>query len=220
MDPVSCTMRLESLLTIGLYIRQDASQLWARFLFRPVLFLFLYDFTPQSFVLIQKFRKPPPLLTNSIQVLEMDERGRWRVQQTELQPPSQKRSVALECFGLSKVRCAGYLSASQIRAQAPKGTASGCRRICLTGSDQSEDQPDKFLGRMRYGNVVMFPFSLFLCQVCGKSRVPVADEAGGIEQSETEIVGASFLHVRISIIQFARLVCGWRQPGISQNLVG
>ena len=50
-----------------------------------------------------------------------------------------KGSVALECFGLSKVRCAGYLSASQIRAQAPKGTASGCRRIHLARSDQSED---------------------------------------------------------------------------------
>ena len=57
MDPVSCRMRLESLLTFGLYIRQDAFQLWARFLFRPVLFLFLYDITPQTFVLILKFEK-------------------------------------------------------------------------------------------------------------------------------------------------------------------
>ena len=133
---------------------------------------------------------------------------------------AKKGSVALECFGLSKVRFAGCSSVSEQGAQALKGTASGCWRIHLARSGQSEDQPDKFLGRMRYGNVVMFPFSLFLCQVCGKSRVPVADEAGGIEQSETEIVGASFLHVRISIIQFARLVCGWRQPGISQDLIG
>ena len=54
MDPVSCRMRLESLLTIGLYIRQDAFQLWLRFLFRPVLFLYLYNVTPQTFVLIRK----------------------------------------------------------------------------------------------------------------------------------------------------------------------
>ena len=129
----------------------------------------------------KKISKPPPLLTNSIQVLEMDERGRWRIQQTKLQPPSQKGSVAHECFGLSKVRFAGCLSASQMRAQAPKGTALGCRRICLAGSDQSEDQPDKFLGSMRYGNVVMFPFGPLLCQICGESRVPVADKPGSIE---------------------------------------
>jgi len=55
MDPVSCRMRLESLLTIGLYIRQDAFQLWLRFLFRPVLFLYLYNVTPQTFALIQKY---------------------------------------------------------------------------------------------------------------------------------------------------------------------
>ena len=76
-----------------------------------------------------------------------------------------KGSVALECFGLSKVRFAGCLSVSEQGAQAPKGTVSGCRRICLARSDQSKDQPDKFLGRMRYGNVVMFSFGSFLCQV-------------------------------------------------------
>ena len=112
------------------------------------------------------------------------------------------------------------LERQRTRAQAPKGTASGCRRISLARSDQSEDQPDKFLGRMRYGNVVVFSFSSLLRQICGESRIPVADEPGGIEQSETEIVGASFLHMRISIVQLAGLVCGWRQPGISQNLVG
>ena len=58
MDPVSCRMRLESLLTIGLYIRQDAFQLWLRFLFRPVLFLYLYNVTPQTFALILFFRDP------------------------------------------------------------------------------------------------------------------------------------------------------------------
>ena len=57
MDPVSCRMHLESLLTIGLYIRQDAFQLWLRFLFRPVLFLYLYNVTPQTFALIQKYLK-------------------------------------------------------------------------------------------------------------------------------------------------------------------
>ena len=61
----------------------------------------------------RKFRNPPPLLTNSIQVLLLVERGRWRVQQTKLQPPSQKESVALECFGLSKVRFAGCMSVSE-----------------------------------------------------------------------------------------------------------
>ena len=81
---------------------------------------------------------------------------------TKLQPPSQKGSVALECFGLSKVRFAGCLSASQMRAQVPKGTASCCRRIWLSRSDQSENQPDKFLGRMRYGNVVVFSFGSLL----------------------------------------------------------
>ena len=61
----------------------------------------------------KKFRNPPPLLTNSIQVLKLVERGRWRVQQTKLRPPSQKGSVALEYFGLSKVRFAGCLSVSE-----------------------------------------------------------------------------------------------------------
>ena len=83
----------------------------------------------------RKFRNSPPLLTNSIQVLELVERGRWRVQQTKLQPPSQKGSVALECFGLSKVRFAGCLSVSEQGAQALKGTASGCWRIYLARFD-------------------------------------------------------------------------------------
>ena len=52
---------------------------------------------------------------------------------------AKKESVALECFGLSKVRFAGCLSVSDQEAQAPKGTASGCRRIHLARSDQRED---------------------------------------------------------------------------------
>ena len=99
----------------------------------------------------------------------------------KLQPPSPKGSVALECFGLSKVRFAGYLRASQIRAQVPKGTTSCCRRIWLARSDQSEDQPDKFFGRMRYGNVVVFSFGSLLCQICSESRIPDADEPSGIK---------------------------------------
>ena len=100
-------------------------------------------------------------------------------------------------------------------ARAPKGTASGRRRISLTGSDESKYQPDKLLDRVRDSNVVMFPFGLLLRQVCSESRIPFANEPGGIEQGVTEIMGASFLHMGISVIQFARLVCGWRQSSIS-----
>ena len=130
---------------------------------------------------------PPPLLTNSIQVLKMVERGQWRVQQTKLQPPSQKRSVALECFGLSKVRYAGCLSVSEQKAQAPKGTASGCWAVRFSGFLDCTDHTNQFLGSMGNGNIVVLALSPFLGKVSSEGRIPVTDELSCIEQGIPQV---------------------------------
>ena len=135
----------------------------------------------------KKISKPPPLLTNSIQVLKLVERGRWRVQQTKLQPPSQKGSVALECFGLSKVRYAGCLSVSEQRAQAPKGTASSCRAIGLSGLLNCANHPNQFLSSMGDCNIVVLAFSPFLGKVSGEGRIPVTDELSCIKQGIPQV---------------------------------
>ena len=57
MYPVSCRMHLESLLTIGLYIRQDAFQLWARFLFCPLPILVPLAYHPTNFCIDPFFTK-------------------------------------------------------------------------------------------------------------------------------------------------------------------
>ena len=98
MDPVSCRMHLESLLTIGLYIRQDAFQLWLRFLFRPVLFLYLYNVTPQTFALIQKTLGCRPFFTENEHTGSFS--GRSEPQNdTGNAPPSQP------CYSIGARRC-------------------------------------------------------------------------------------------------------------------
>ena len=68
----------------------------------------------------RKTRNPPPPLTNSIQALETRERGRRRGQKTALYPAIATRSVALECFGLSRIRCAGCLCADGRKSSGSK----------------------------------------------------------------------------------------------------
>ena len=58
----------------------------------------------------------PPPLTNSIQMLLKRMRGRRENSKQSSASPSQKR-IAFECFGLSRVRCAGWLVSG---AQAPR----------------------------------------------------------------------------------------------------
>ena len=79
-----------------------------------------------------------------------------------------KRIVALECFGLSKVRYAGCISVSEQRAQASKGTVSGRRAIGLSGFLESTDHPNQFLGSMGNRNIIMFALSSFLGQISSK----------------------------------------------------
>ena len=62
---------------------------------------------------------------------------------------------------------------------------------------------------MGNGNIVMLAFSSLAGKVGGKGSVPAADIFGGIEQCVSEIAGTAFLHVSISVVQFAGLVCGW-----------
>ena len=40
------------------------------------------------------------------------------------------------------------------------------------------NNPNKFFDSMGYGNIVMFAFGSFLCQIFGKCRIPVADILG------------------------------------------
>ena len=94
----------------------------------------------------------------------------------------EKGSVTLECFGLSKVRFAGCLSVSGQRAQAPKGTPSGCWTIRHSGFLERKNQTNKFLGCVRDSHIIMFPFSTFFGKVCSKNRIPVTDESGSIKQ--------------------------------------
>ena len=114
-----------------------------------------------------------------------------------------KGSVALECFGLSKVRFAGCLSVSEQGAQVPKGTALGCRAIGLSRFLKGTDHTNQFLGSMGNGNIVVLALSAFLGQISSKGRIPVADILGRIEQGISQVSGTTLFHVRISVIQFA-----------------
>ena len=52
-------------------------------------------------------QKNAPPLTNSIQMLRRSQRGRRREQDNKAGKRTCKKIVASECFGLSRVRCAG-----------------------------------------------------------------------------------------------------------------
>ena len=98
-----------------------------------------------------------------------------------------KGSVALECFGLSKVRYAGCLSVSEQRAQAPKDTASGCWTVGLSGLLDRADYPNQLLGSMGNGNIVVLALSPFLGKVSSEGRIPVTDELSCIEQGIPQV---------------------------------
>ena len=65
----------------------------------------------------------PPPLTNSIQMQEVIERGRRRERQSRLSVALAQRSIAFECFGLSRVRCAGSPE-TKVLTRAQKGMVS------------------------------------------------------------------------------------------------
>ena len=98
-----------------------------------------------------------------------------------------KGSVALECFGLSKVRYAGCLSVSEQRAQAPKGTALGCWAVRLSRFLDRANHPNQFLSSMGDCNIVVLAFSPFLGKVSGEGRIPVTDELSCIKQGIPQV---------------------------------
>ena len=62
---------------------------------------------------------------------------------------------------------------------------------------------------MGNGDIVMLALGSLAGKVSSKAGVPVANEFGGVEQSVPEIAGTTLLHMSISIVEFAGLVCGW-----------
>ena len=59
---------------------------------------------------IEILQKDPPPLTNSIQMLRSSSEGDGDGENSKASPTTlAKKIVASECFGLSRVRCAGWL---------------------------------------------------------------------------------------------------------------
>ena len=61
------------------------------------------------------------------------------------------------------------------------------------------DQPNKLLGSVRYGNIVMLALSPFPGKVGGKGWIMDTDIFGGVENSIAQVSGASLLHVGIAV---------------------
>ena len=57
------------------------------------------------------------------------------------------------------------------------------------------NNPHKFFGSMRNGDVVVLAFSTFFGEIDFKGFVPIADEFCCIKQSITQVARASFLHM-------------------------
>ena len=70
------------------------------------------------------------------------------------------------------------------------------------------DQPNKLLGSVRYGNIVMLALSPFPGKVCGESWIPITDKLRSIENGIAQVSGASFLHVGTAVGKLPRLVGG------------
>ena len=73
---------------------------------------------------------------------------------------------------------------------------------------------------MGNSDILVLTFRTFLGKICIESIIPDADVLGGIEKSVAEVTGTSFLRVRLSIIELAGLVGGWRKTSVCQELVG
>ena len=58
----------------------------------------------------KKVKKNTPPLTNSIQMLRKDSEGDGESKTTKPENALDSKIVASECFGLSRVRCAGWYS--------------------------------------------------------------------------------------------------------------
>ena len=71
----------------------------------------IWRLTIKSQVPNEKFyEKSPPPLTNSIQMLREISEGDGESKTTKATAPLAEKMVASECFGLSRVRCAGWYS--------------------------------------------------------------------------------------------------------------
>ena len=94
--------------------------------------------------------------------------------------------------------------------QTPAGNSSGCRSgyraIGLPGFLHGEDKPHQLLGCVGNGYIVVLALCPLLCQISGKGWVPKADIFGGVEKCVTELSGAPFLHVWVTVFQLHGLV--------------
>ena len=57
---------------------------------------------------MKELQRNAPLLTNSIQMLRKDSEGDGERKTTKPEYALVKKIIASECFGLSRVRCAGW----------------------------------------------------------------------------------------------------------------
>ena len=78
-----------------------------------------------------------------------------------------------------------------------------------SGSLHCEDKSHKFFGSVRYGNIVMFSFSSFLCEVGGECGTPKTDVLGCVKDGIAQVSRASLFHVRIAVGKLSRLVGRW-----------
>ena len=105
-------------------------------------------------------------------------------------------------------------------AQAPKRITELRRRVVrLTGALQGKDEAHQFLGGVGDGDIVMLAFSPLFCQISGEGSIPMADVLCGVVERVAKVTGAAFLHVRIGVIQLARLVSGRGKACIGEDLI-
>jgi len=71
--------------------------------------------------------------------------------------------------------------------------------VRFSGFLQGEYEPHQFLGSVGDGNIVMLTLGSFFSEISGKGRVPKANVLGGVEESKSQVSGAAFLHMGITI---------------------
>ena len=76
-----------------------------------------------------------------------------------------------------------------------------------------------FFDGMRYSNIVMLAFCSFLCKVCSKRLIPMADIFGRIVKGISKIARTTFFHMGITVIKLPRLIGGWRHSSVSKYLI-
>lgn len=104
--------------------------------------------------------------------------------------------------------------------QAPKRITELRRRVVrLTGALQGKDEAHQFLGGVGDGDIVMLAFRPLFRQISGEGSIPMADVLCGVVERIAKVTGATFLHVRIGVVQFARLVSGRGKACIGEDLI-